>query len=120
MVRRREAGAAHNGLDEWYWQRLSAVVLLVLLPLPFALLVGVYCGRLDQLGLLDLLDSFTSRLLHTALILAVIAHAYLGLKMIIEDYVHTAGLRVPLIGSMLVLTGISGLWWLAIIWAWGG
>jgi len=120
MVRRRDAGAAHNGLDEWYWQRLSAVVLMVLLPLPFALLVGVYSGRLDQLGLLDLLDSFSSRLLHTALILAVIAHAYLGLKVIIEDYVHTAGLRVPLIGSMLVLTGISGLWWLAIIWAWGG
>ena len=62
----------------------GALVLLVLLPLPFALLVGVYTGRLDQLGLLDLLDSFASRLLHTALITAVIAPAYLGLKVIIE------------------------------------
>ncbi len=119
-MRRGDAGAAHNGLDQWYGQRLSAVVLLVLLPLPFALLVGVYTGQLDQLGLLDLLDSFASRLLHTALIAAVIAHAYLGLKVIIEDYVHTAALRVPLIGAMLVATGISGLWWLALIWAWGG
>jgi succinate dehydrogenase / fumarate reductase membrane anchor subunit len=120
VVRRKDAGAAHNGLDSWYGQRLSAVVLLVLLPLPFALLVGVYTGKLDQLGLLNLLDSFASRLLHTALIAAVIAHAYLGLKVIIEDYVHTAALRVPLIGAMLVVTGISGLWWLALIWAWGG
>ena len=50
----KEPGAAHDGFADWYWQRLSAVVLLLLLPLPFFLLVAVYSGSLDQHGLLDI------------------------------------------------------------------
>jgi len=115
----RNIGTAHNGLDDWYWQRLSAVVLLIMLPLPFVLLAGVYAGVLDQFDLLDLLDHFISRLLHTLLIFALIVHVYIGLKVILEDYVHTI-LRVPLIGLMLVLMSGFGIWWLALIWALGG
>jgi succinate dehydrogenase / fumarate reductase membrane anchor subunit len=113
-------GTAHNGYEDWYIQRLSAVVLALLLPLPFALLIGVYTGAFDQLGLLDLLDHFISRLLHTLLILALIVHAYVGLKVIFEDYVHTTAWSVPLIGAMLVVMTGFGIWWLALIWAWGG
>lgn len=115
----RDSGTAHNGLNDWYWQRLSAVVLLVMLPLPFALLIGAYSGMLDQFDLLDLLDHFVSRLFHTLLILALIVHAYIGLKVIMEDYVHSTLLRVPLIGAMLVTMSGFGIWWLALIWAWG-
>ena len=116
----KDTGTAHNGLKDWYWQRLSAVVLLVMLPLPFFLLAAVYSGSFNQYDLLDILDHFVSRLLHTLLILAIIVHAYIGLKVILEDYVHSTLLRVPLIGAMLVVTSGFGIWWLAIIWAWGG
>jgi len=116
----KEPGAAHSGLSDWYWQRFSAVVLAVLLPLPFLLLVAVYGGSVDQQGLLDLLDHFVSRLLHTLMIAALMIHAYMGLKVIIEDYVHVAGMRVSLTGAMLVVMSGFGIWWLAIIWAWGG
>ena len=44
----KEPGAAHSGTEDWYYQRLSAVVLAVLLPLPFFLLVAVYMGSMDQ------------------------------------------------------------------------
>ncbi len=116
----KEPGAAHDGFDDWYWQRLSAVVLAVLLPLPFALLVAVYAGAVDQIGLFDIMDHILSRLLHTLLIVALLVHAYLGLKVIIEDYVPVIGWRVLLIGGMLVTMAGFGVWWLAIIWAWGG
>ncbi len=116
----KDTGTAHNGLTDWYWQRLSAVVLLVILPLPVVLLCGVYSGQLDQLALLDILDHFFSRLLHTLLIMAIIVHAYFGLKVIFEDYLHATLLRVPLIGAMLVTMAAIGIWWMAIIWAWGG
>jgi len=53
------------------------------------------------------------------LIVALIVHAYMGLKVMIEDYVH-AGLRVLLIALMLVMMSLFGIWWLALIWAWGG
>ena len=114
----KEPGAAHSGLSDWYWQRLSAVVLALLLPLPFFLLVAVYSGGVDQQGLLDILDHVVSRLLHTILILGLIIHAYMGLKVILEDYIHTIAWRIPLIGAMLVMMATFGIWWLAIIWAW--
>lgn len=116
----KEPGAAHGGFPDWYWQRLSAVVLALLLPLPFFLLAAVYSGSFDQQGLLDILDHFLSHLLHTILIVALMIHAYMGLKVMIEDYVHVIGWRVFLIGLMLVLMAGFGIWWLAIIWAWGG
>jgi len=115
----RDLGTAHSGLSDWYWQRLSAVVLAVLLPAAFGLLWVVYSGALDQFALLDYLDSFVSRLLHSLLIVALVIHAYMGLKIMIEDYVH-AGLRVFLIAVMLVMMSLFGMWWLALIWAWGG
>ena len=114
----KDTGTAHNGLGDWYWQRLTALVLLLILPLPFLLLWGVYSGSLDQLALLDLLDHFVARLIHTMLILAVIGHAYLGLKVIIEDYLHSSLLRIPVISAMLVAMVTSGVWWLALVWAW--
>ena len=120
MKLNKDSGAAHSGLHDWYWQRLSAVALLLLLPLPFFLLLVVYSGSVDQQGLLDILDHFVSHLLHTILIVALMIHAYLGLKVMIEDYVHIIGGRIALIASMLLLMSGFGIWWLAIIWAWGG
>jgi len=114
----KEPGSAHSGLSDWYWQRLSAVVLLLLLPLPFFLMVAVYSGSVDQQGLLDILDHVVSRVLHTVLILALMIHAYMGLKVILEDYVHMLAWRIPLIASVLVMMSGFGVWWLAIIWAW--
>ncbi len=114
----KDPGSAHSGLSDWYWQRLSAVVLGLLLPLPCFLLFAVYSGMVDQQGLLDLLDHTASRLLHTVLIFALIIHAYIGLKVIVEDYVHAALWRIPLIAIMLVLMATFGIGWLAIIWAW--
>ncbi|MDT8376707.1 MAG: succinate dehydrogenase, hydrophobic membrane anchor protein [Mariprofundaceae bacterium] len=120
MVMKKDTGTAHNGLSDWYWQRLTALLLLVIIPLPFLLLCGVYSGVLNQFALLDLLDHFLSRLFHTLLIVAIVVHAYIGLKVILEDYVRSPMLRVALIGAMLVTMSAAGIWWLALVWAWGG
>jgi len=113
-------GTAHNGLMEWYLQRVSAVVLAVLLPLLFILLMDVYSGGLNQMRLLSLLDNFAARMLHTLLLLALLTHGYLGIKVIVEDYVHHAGLRIPLMAVLLMTFAGFGIWWLSIIWAWAG
>ncbi len=112
----KDLGSAHSGISDWYWQRLSAVVLAVLLPLPFFLLIAVYSGSIDQQGLQHIVNHLFSRLLSTILIAALIIHAYIGLKVMIEDYVHVAGLRGILIGLMLVAMFAFSIWWLAIIW----
>jgi len=115
----KDLGSARSGLSDWYLQRLSAVVVALLLPGAFVLLWCVYAGVLTQIELLAWLDSLTMRLLHSLLIVALSLHAYIGLKVMIEDYVHT-GMRVLLMGIMLVCMGLFGIWWLALIWAWGG
>lgn len=120
MVTGARFGTAHSGLSEWYWQRVSAVVLAILLPLLFILVMAVYSGGLNQTNLLGLLDHFIIRILHTLLLLALLMHAYLGIRVIVEDYVHRIGLRVPLMALLLATAAGFAIWWLSIIWAWAG
>jgi succinate dehydrogenase / fumarate reductase membrane anchor subunit len=119
MVTGARFGTAHNGLNEWTFQRISAALLAILLPLMFVLLTGVYSGAVTQMALLDILDCSITRLLHTILMTALLVHAHLGLKVIVEDYVHSAGLRIPLMVMLMVVVGGIGIWWLSMIWAWG-
>jgi len=120
MVKRmKDSGSAHSGLSDWYLQRLSAVILAFLLPWVFVLLWMVALDGMSQLTLLTLLDSLAVRVVHTLLILALTLHAYIGLKVMIEDYVH-AGMRVVLMGIMFTGMSLFAIWWLALIWAWGG
>ncbi|MDX8391769.1 MAG: succinate dehydrogenase, hydrophobic membrane anchor protein [Mariprofundaceae bacterium] len=113
-------GSAHNGLNEWYFQRLSAVGIGLLMPVVFVFLVAVYDGSLNQMQLLALLDSHIGRILHTLFLSALLLHAYLGIKVMLEDYVHQVALRIVLMGVVLLGTGISAVWWLSLIWARGG
>lgn len=114
----RDLGSAHAGFSDWYWQRLSAVVLLLLLPFALIIVWLVYLNIWDQLTLLHWLDLNVVRILHTLLLLALLTHAYIGLKVIFEDYVHT-GIRTFFIGGSLILMTTLGLWWLSVVWAWG-
>jgi len=115
----KDVGSAHSGLSDWYLQRFSAVILVLLLPWVMVLLWLVVVGGMSQQTLLAWLDSLTVRVLHTLLILALTLHAHIGLKVMIEDYVH-AGMRVVLMGIMFTGMSLFAIWWLALIWAWGG
>lgn len=115
-----DAGVARNGLHEWYWQRVSAVMLALLLPYPFIILLRIATGEVNQLALLDLLDSPVSRLMHSMLVVALLTHAYLGVRVVLEDYVHRVAVRIPLMGALIVGIFGLGLWWFAMIWAWNG
>jgi len=116
MVTGARFGTAHNGLNEWTFQRISAALLTILLPLMFVLLMGVYSGAVTQTELMGILECSITRLLHTLLMTAVLVHAYLGLKVIAEDYVHRAGLRIVLMVILLVVGGSIGIGWFSMIW----
>jgi succinate dehydrogenase / fumarate reductase membrane anchor subunit len=119
VVVHKDYGAAHNGLKEWYHQRITAAVMILLLPLPFLLVLILTLGSMDQLALLEIIDHPFSRILHTLLVLVLLFHAYLGVKVTVEDYVPVA-VRIPLMLVLQVLSFCFGLWWLTLIWAWGG
>ena len=88
-------GSAKQGVEHWWWQRLTAVALI---PLSVWFVVSaIYLAGADYreayLWLnrslnLTLLIAFTGVLLH---------HAQLGLQVVIEDYIHHEGWKLTLL-----------------------
>lgn len=85
-------GSAKDGTDHWWAQRVSAVALVFL---------GGWFGyslvRLESMTYLDVIR-FIGQPLHVVLLsllsLTLAYHSYLGVQVVIEDYVHTSGTKV--------------------------
>jgi len=85
-------GSAKDGTGHFWGQRVSGIA-LVLLGLWFA-------GSLSTLPLSEhhIVMEFVGRPLHSVLLallcLTAAYHSYLGVQVVIEDYVHAAGLKI--------------------------
>ena len=95
-------GSAKEGVTHWWWQRVTAIALI---PLGVWF---VYCA----LTLLPVDHAEAAAWLHSPIQAALFIlfsgamswHAFLGLQVVIEDYVHTEWLKFSLlIGIKLVL-----------------
>lgn len=103
-------GAAGEGAGHWWMQRVTSVALV-----PLALWLGFSLAGLPDFSRAGVLvwmgEPLTTALLLMFLIVSCY-HMALGLRVIIEDYVHLAALKVSAIvlvelGSLLVaLVGI--------------
>jgi succinate dehydrogenase / fumarate reductase membrane anchor subunit len=85
------AGSAHSGTGHWWAQRVSAVVLV-----PLALWFLASLVMLPDLGYLTLrawLATPLSAFLGVLLVAVLAVHAEQGTSIVVEDYVHGAGLR---------------------------
>ncbi len=91
-------GSAKDGTDHFISQRISAIA-LVLLGLWF-LYSMLTVESLDYLGVLRFLASPINAVLLALLSVTVSYHSWLGIQVVIEDYVHAPGLKlVSLIAS---------------------
>ncbi len=109
LRRVRHFGSAHDGFGEWQLQRKTAIALI-----PLGLFFVVSMLRLatsDRLTAAQWLSLPIPALLMILFVIALFAHAFVGLRSILLDYVHTrswvvaAGLLLH--GASLVLTGGS-------------
>ena len=104
LRRVRHLGSARSGLQEWRLQRWTAIALV-----PLGLYFVASMLRLatsDQLTAAAWLASPVPALLTILFVLALLAHAVVGLRSVIVDYVHT---RAGVIAADLLVRGAAAL-----------
>jgi succinate dehydrogenase hydrophobic membrane anchor protein len=95
-------GSGRSGAFDWYFQRISGVGLLLTLFLHFLVLHYVTEGPLTYAKVMARLSSPTWKAIDISFLVFAIYHAMNGFKLIIDDYVHTTGLRALLIGALWI------------------
>ena len=87
LRRVRHLGSARDGLREWQLQRLTA---LALVPLGLYFVVSVLrIATSDQITAAAWLASPVAALLVIFFVITSFAHALVGLRSVLADYVHT-------------------------------
>jgi succinate dehydrogenase / fumarate reductase membrane anchor subunit len=84
-------GSAKEGVDHWWWQRISSIA-LVPLSLWFVATIISLAGA-DLQAIVDWLDSPVQATLFILLLAAIFYHGALGLQVVIEDYVGNEGVK---------------------------
>lgn len=101
-------GSAKEGVEHWWWQRVTAVA-LVPLGIWFILAIMSLAGA----GYADVRDWITEPVNMTLLIAfvgALLHHAQLGLQVVIEDYVHREGWKLFLLLAVKFLAALAFIW----------
>jgi succinate dehydrogenase / fumarate reductase membrane anchor subunit len=99
-------GSAKSGGAHWWMQRITAVA-LVPLGLWFALSL-LAMPDFEYTTVIAWLQRPMSSILLILTVLAVSYHSYLGLQVVIEDYVQTASLKIlALLASTFAHFGLS-------------
>ncbi len=102
-------GAARDGVRHWWLQRLTALALV-----PLTVWFAVSLLALPSLGhatLVAWMGQSSTALLLILLVLVAAWHSQLGLRVVVEDYVHGAGTRtltLVLISFAHVLLAAAG------------
>ena len=85
-------GTAKDGTDHWWAQRMSAVALALLGTWFVASLLRL--PGLEQAVVVDFIRAPLNGILMALLCATLAYHSYLGVQVVLEDYVHAPGLKV--------------------------
>jgi succinate dehydrogenase / fumarate reductase membrane anchor subunit len=99
-------GSAKDGTGHWWAQRVSAVALI---PLTLWFLFSLLSlPSLDYLTVRTWLSFPMSGFLAVLLVAVLAYHSYLGTTVVIEDYVHSAGMKLLCLLSLRFLYVLVG------------
>ena len=110
LGRVRGLGSAKEGVGHWWAQRLTALA-LVPLTIWFVISVAAHTGA-DYEAMRAWVSSPLVAGLLILLIVATFYHAYLGIQVVIEDYVHNEMVKIAgliLTKGAAILLGVVAL-----------
>ena len=114
MTTRRIVVGAHYGLRDWLAQRVTAVVLLVYTLLLLG--VALFSGELSYGTWAGLFASVWMKVATLLAVLALIWHAWVGVRDIYMDYIKPTGARLVLqVATVVALIGYA-IWAVIILW----
>ena len=93
LARVRHLGSAKEGSDHWWWQRLTA---LLLVPLSLWFVASIWwlvIGGATYEAFQDWLSGPVAAILMLLFIGMMFYHLKLGLQVVVEDYVHTKAVK---------------------------
>jgi succinate dehydrogenase / fumarate reductase membrane anchor subunit len=114
MTTRRIVVGAHYGLRDWLAQRVSAVVLLAYT----LLLIGavLFTRDLDYGSWAGMFSTVWMKVATLLAVLALIWHAWVGVRDIYMDYIKPTGVRLVLqVVTVVALVGYA-IWAVIILW----
>ena len=85
-------GTAKDGTEHWWGQRVSGVA-LVILGLWFAWSLATMAG-FGHAAALAFIGKPMNAVLLALLAVTMAYHSYLGVQVVVEDYVHAPGLKI--------------------------
>ena len=98
-------GSAKSGTGHFWWQRVTAVILALLVPYIVFLLAHI--GGSDADSLRATIAQPWNAIIFTVFAIALFWHAKLGMQTVIEDYVHDRALHLAL-RILLILGSLVG------------
>jgi succinate dehydrogenase / fumarate reductase membrane anchor subunit len=111
----RNAGGARRGLNLWLWQRASALLMAILLPVFLVVVLG--SGPHDYATWRELFTPAGARIAVFLFMAALLVHAWIGMREVFIDYVHPMFLRLPLY-FLFACAYLAALAWTAdILWS---
>jgi succinate dehydrogenase / fumarate reductase, membrane anchor subunit len=88
-------GAAKQGVQHWWMQRLTSVALV---PLSIWFVVSLLAlPSLEHATVVEWMSQSSSALLLVVFVLTATWHSQLGVRVVVEDYVHGVGSKTLLL-----------------------
>ena len=107
LKRARRLGPAKSGTGHFWWQRVTAVVLALLVPWLVGTLVSLVGADLGQVH--AVFSRPYNAILMALFAVALFWHAKLGIQVVIEDYVHNRAAELVLLVLNILLCSLGAL-----------
>jgi succinate dehydrogenase / fumarate reductase membrane anchor subunit len=105
---------AHYGLGDWLLQRLTAAVMA--LYTVFALAFIAWCTPHTRADWNAMFTGGFFRLFTMLFIVALLYHAWVGMRDILMDYLHATGLRLAAQSIVALVLAFYLIWSASILW----